>query len=95
MGVVMIERKHWHPNLTDKVIFDATRRQMRDLDDPGFCVMCGNEQGGCEPDARRIRCESCGAKQVFGASELLMHLDLVVADEDIAALWPTGDGDGD
>jgi hypothetical protein len=92
----MIERKHWHPKLTDKVIFDATRRQMRDLDDPGFCVMCGNEQGGCEPDARRIRCEACGARQVFGAQELLMHLDGdSEAFEKIGALWPAGDNGGD
>jgi hypothetical protein len=95
MGVVMIERKHWHPDLTDKVIFDAAKRQMRDLDDPGFCVMCGNEQGGCEPDARRIRCEACGARQVFGAAELFMHVDLVEADDDTGELWPTGGGDSD
>jgi hypothetical protein len=65
---------------------------MRDLDDPGFCVMCGNEQGGC--DARRIRCESCGARQVFGAAELFMHIDLIEADEGIA-LWPAGGGNSD
>ena len=92
----MIERKHWHPKLTDKVIVDATQRQMRDLDDPGFCLMCGNEQGGCEPDARRIKCESCGAKQVFGASELMMHLDDdSEAFEKIGALWPIGGGNSD
>jgi hypothetical protein len=69
---------------------------MRDLDDPGFCVMCGNEQGGCEPDARRIRCEACGARQVFGAQELLMHLDGdSEAFEKIGALWPAGDNGGD
>ena len=37
----------------------------------GFCLACGFEQGGCEPDARKYQCESCGEKQVFGASELL------------------------
>jgi hypothetical protein len=71
----MIERQHWHPDLTDDVIMDAVERQLLSLDDPGFCIMCGNEQGGCEPDARRIKCESCGAKHVYGAEELAMHLE--------------------
>jgi len=94
----MIERKHWHPNLTNKVIVDATARQMRDLDDPGFCIACGNEQGGCEPDARRIKCEACGARQVFGAQELFMHIDASNADFNELAgkpLWPTGSSSGD
>jgi hypothetical protein len=93
MGVVMIERKHWHPDLTDKVIFDAAERAGRDLDDPGFCISCGNEQGGCEPDARRLRCESCGAKQVYGASELFMHLDL--DSDQFSRLWEAGTAQGD
>lgn len=95
----MIERKHWHPNITDEVIVDATARQMRDLEDPGFCVMCGNEQGGCEPDARRITCEACGARQVFGAQELFMHIDADSAAFNTLAgkqLWPAGrNNDGD
>jgi hypothetical protein len=38
----------------------------------GFCRACGHEQGCCEPDARRYRCESCGNHQVYGAEELVM-----------------------
>jgi len=38
----------------------------------GFCIVCGFEQGGCEPDAREYVCESCGAKTVYGAEELLI-----------------------
>jgi hypothetical protein len=37
----------------------------------GFCLACGFEQGGCEPDARRYECEACGEKQVFGPHEIL------------------------
>jgi len=70
----MIERKFWPADLTDEVIMDAVERRMTDLDDPGFCIACGNEQGGCEPDARRYKCEACGAKQVYGAEELLLSL---------------------
>jgi hypothetical protein len=38
----------------------------------GFCLACGFEQEGVEPDARRYTCESCGAKKVYGAQELLI-----------------------
>jgi hypothetical protein len=70
----MIERKHWHPDLTDEVIMDAVERRMFDLDNPGFCIMCGHEAEGVEPDARRYRCEACGARHVYGADELAMSL---------------------
>jgi hypothetical protein len=42
------------------------------LDDPGFCIACGADAGGCEPDARCYECESCGEKQVYGLQELLL-----------------------
>ena len=38
----------------------------------GMCLACNDEADGCEPDARNYECESCGEKQVFGASALLM-----------------------
>lgn len=38
----------------------------------GFCTVCGEQQGGCEPDARKCKCESCGARAVFGAEECLI-----------------------
>lgn len=50
---------------------DATKREMFGLDNPGFCVACGNEQEGCEPDAREYECDVCGKSTVYGAAELL------------------------
>jgi hypothetical protein len=38
----------------------------------GFCRACGAEQDGCEPDARRYKCETCGHMQVYGAEELVL-----------------------
>ena len=38
----------------------------------GFCIACGEDAYGVEPDARRYVCESCDAKAVYGAEELLM-----------------------
>lgn len=53
-----------------------TEEEYRDLtfglDNPGFCLDCGEECTGVEPDARRYRCGSCGLSGVFGLEELLM-----------------------
>tara|TARA_R110000824_G_scaffold162516_1_gene338205 strand:- start:42 stop:281 length:240 start_codon:yes stop_codon:yes gene_type:complete len=43
------------------------------LDDVGYCVECGEERYGTEPDARRYPCEACGKKSVYGAQELLLE----------------------
>lgn len=63
-----------HFSITEERILEACERRMTSLDDPGFCLACGNEQGGCEPDARRHRCEACGEHQVYGAEELLIRI---------------------
>ncbi len=41
---------------------------------PGFCLGCGADADGVEPDAREYPCESCGANKVYGAEELLIQL---------------------
>lgn len=70
----MMERRYWHKSLTDDVIAEAVVRRRSTLDNPGFCLVCGTEHGGVEPDARNYKCESCGADQVFGADELLIAI---------------------
>jgi DNA-directed RNA polymerase subunit RPC12/RpoP len=40
----------------------------------GFCLECGAENYGCEPDARKYECEDCGQRAVYGAEECLMML---------------------
>jgi hypothetical protein len=60
--------------LSFAAVVDAAERQMFGMDNPGFCLACGNEQEGCEPDARNYKCEACGEREVFGASEIVMHL---------------------
>lgn len=68
----MLARNLWHKSITDDVVFDACERHAMTLDNPGFCLMCGNEASGVEPDAENYKCESCGAEQVFGADQLLI-----------------------
>jgi len=41
-------------------------------DNIGFCVACGKEAEGCEPDARKYKCECCGVRAVYGAEELML-----------------------
>ena len=40
----------------------------------GFCIACGAEHDGVEPDARKYRCEECNARTVYGAEHLLFSL---------------------
>jgi predicted RNA-binding Zn-ribbon protein involved in translation (DUF1610 family) len=38
----------------------------------GFCVACGAEVMGVEPDAEKYECEGCGANKIYGAEQLLL-----------------------
>ena len=41
---------------------------------PGFCVACGVEADGVDPDACGDECEECGAAALYGAEELLISI---------------------
>lgn len=58
------------------VVAEAVERGMIGLDSPGFCILCGCEVEGVEPDAQKYHCESCGSECVYGAEELLIHMAL-------------------
>lgn len=70
----MLPRDQWHRDLTSAVIMEACERRLSSLDNPGFCLTCGFEQDGSEPDAREYECEACGEPTVFGCEELLMEI---------------------
>lgn len=40
----------------------------------GFCMKCGEQADGVEPDACGYECESCGSPSVYGAEELVVQL---------------------
>jgi hypothetical protein len=71
----MLARKFWHPDITDEAILEAAERHHSSLSNPGFCLACGVEVEGVEPDARRYLCEACGCRQVYGAEELLLYAE--------------------
>jgi hypothetical protein len=41
-------------------------------DNEGFCLACGEEAFGIEPDAERYECEYCEKSAVYGAEQLLI-----------------------
>lgn len=63
-----------HPSVTIDRVLAAVERGATSLDNPGFCIVCGEDAEGVEPDARRYECESCGQRGVYGAEELLLNL---------------------
>lgn len=54
-----------------KPAFDALEAAMAD-GAVGFCLACGEEQGGVEPDMCSGHCEACGAHKVYGAEQLML-----------------------
>jgi hypothetical protein len=38
----------------------------------GFCLSCGVQADGCDPDTRNAPCEACGKPMVFGLEEVLI-----------------------
>lgn len=63
-----------HKDTTLERVMAAVERSHASLDNPGFCIRCGAEAEGVEPDARRYECEACGENGVYGAEELLLRL---------------------
>lgn len=63
-----------HESITIDRVTDACERSLYNTDNPGFCIACGADADGCEPDAEKYECEECGAHAVYGAEALLFHL---------------------
>jgi hypothetical protein len=63
-----------HSSVTLERVMDAAERYQMFLDNPGICILCGEDADGVEPDARKYECESCGERGVYGTDELLMMM---------------------
>ena len=63
-----------HESVTLTRVCEAVERSNTSLDDPGFCIVCGEDAYGVEPDAERYSCEVCQFPGVYGAEELLIYL---------------------
>jgi len=67
-----VDGREVHSSVTHMRVLDAVERAMTTTDNPGFCLACGADADGCEPDARGLECEVCGESAVYGAEELLL-----------------------
>lgn len=63
-----------HKSITADRVAEACERHLTILDNPGFCIRCGEDAEGVEPDAREYECECCGEPGVYGADELLLMM---------------------
>jgi len=59
-----------HPSITEARIIDAISRD----DGTGFCIECGGERDGCEPDAVNYNCPACSQPEVYGADNVLLMM---------------------
>ena len=60
-------------NLIDpQEVLEAAEESEFGMEAIGFCLGCGAENYGVEPDARGYECEECGESAVFGAPELVL-----------------------
>ena len=59
---------------TKDEILDLAMEACQADDNLGYCLACGDEAYGVEPDARRCTCESCEEPAVYGAEEILIML---------------------
>lgn len=55
-----------------KPSLEQLTRSIESDSNEGYCLACGEEAYGVEPDARKYNCESCDKPKVYGAEELLM-----------------------
>jgi DNA-directed RNA polymerase subunit RPC12/RpoP len=59
-----------------RLTLDQIMQAVESGDYIGFCLACGEEHEGIEPDARKYECEACGRREVYGAEELLIRFAL-------------------
>ncbi len=65
-------RKETVMKIPEVELLEAIEENALSLTNWGFCLSCGEQQDGCEPDARNYLCESCEESMVFGAEEILI-----------------------
>ncbi len=68
-----------HASITFERLEAACEASMFGTEDDGFCVACGEDAMGVEPDAEKYQCESCDARAVYGAEQLMLLVGDAIA----------------
>jgi len=55
-----------------KITIDRIIEAVQADDHLGFCLACGEDAYGVEPDARGYTCEECDEPKVYGAEEVML-----------------------
>jgi hypothetical protein len=65
-------------------VIHITEAEYREADENGggWCLSYGDPAEGVEPDACEYKCEACGARQVYGASECMLMGRVMFTDVD-------------
>lgn len=50
----------------------ACEESMFGMSDDGFCIACGEDAMGVEPDAECYLCDACGERAVYGAEQIML-----------------------
>ena len=74
VATALEEAMRMHKSITVERVAEAVERSQTSLDDPGFCLSCGLECDGVEPDAEGYCCEACGEHAVMGAEQILIGI---------------------
>lgn len=53
-------------------VWERLEAMLQRDDNEGFCLSCGEEAYGVEPDAARYKCECCGEREVYGSHNVLV-----------------------
>lgn len=71
-------------DLGNMFIPSMTAEEFNDMTESneGFCIKCGENAYGVEPDARKYTCEYCETNNVYGLSELLIMDLLIIENEE-------------
>jgi len=54
-------------SLDDLIPINRLIEVMANDESIGFCVCCGNEIFGVDPDTKNMKCDNCGKFSVFGS----------------------------
>ncbi len=63
-----------HTHINESITEDRVTAAVQEDNTTGFCLACGCEALGVEPDARSYECEECGERRVYGAEEVLFMI---------------------
>ncbi|KKM79203.1 hypothetical protein LCGC14_1352210 [marine sediment metagenome] len=61
-----------HKSITLDRVLAAVEASTFGLENAGFCLACGEDADGVEPDAEKYSCECCDASAVYGAEQCLL-----------------------